>query len=264
LILGLVLSALAGAAPPPDAEEIVRRSLVNTQSDWRQSPKYDFMERDVLDKGNTKSYRVLMIEGSTYNELTAVNGKPLPPAEARQQERKLREEISRRQHETPERRRRRVAEYEKERRQDEALLEAMTKAFQFRLNGEETVAGRRCFVLTGDPKPAYQPTSRETRVLKGMRGKLWVDEQKFQWVKVEAEVFRPVAFGLFIARVEPGTEFVLEQRPVNDSLWLPSHFSMKVKARVLRVLAHNTNDDETYWNYQPSSQEHAADRTARY
>ena len=47
-----------------------------------------------------------------------------------------------------------------------------------------------------------------------MRGKMWIDTRQYQWVKVHAEVFRPVAFGLFIAHVEPGTEFTLEESPI--------------------------------------------------
>ncbi|HLY20412.1 MAG TPA: hypothetical protein VKR61_24465 [Bryobacteraceae bacterium] len=85
-----------------------------------------------------------------------------------------------------------------------------------------------------------------------MRGKMWIDEQQYQWVKVQAEVFRPVTFGLFVAQVEPGTEFALEQKPVAPNLWLPSHFSMQVKARVLRYWSHNSADDETYWDYKPA------------
>ena len=85
-----------------------------------------------------------------------------------------------------------------------------------------------------------------------MRGKLWVDAQAYQWVQVHAEVFRPVTFALFFARVKPGTEFTLEQKPVAGSLWLPSHFSMKVKAAILMVPKGST-DDETYFDYRPSA-----------
>jgi hypothetical protein len=85
-----------------------------------------------------------------------------------------------------------------------------------------------------------------------MRGTLWVDTQAYRWVKVHAEVFRPVAFGLFFARVQPGTEFSLEEKPVTESLWLPSHFSMAVNAKVL-FLSRRSTDDETYFNCRPAT-----------
>lgn len=250
----LPLGILCAAAP--DAKQIVAKSVTNTEVDWRAYPLYDFTERDVLTASgrNTKTYRVLMIAGSPYNEMIAVNGVPLPKAQAAAEKRKLQRETARRQHETASARQRRVAEFEKERRQDNALLKTMIEGFDFRLTGEATVNGRRCFVLQGTPKADFRPPSRETAVLTGMRGTMWVDEQQYQWVKVQAEVFRPVTFGLFIARVRPGTEFTLEQQPVEGNLWLPSHFSMRVKATVLHFLPHNSFDDETYRDYRKSSQ----------
>src|SRR5205823_572451 len=151
----------------------------------------------------------------------------------------------RRRSESPSARRKRVAQYENERRQDHALMGEMIKAFDFRLTGEEIVNGRRCFALDAKPKPGYKPPNRDTQVLKGMRGQMWVDAEQYQWVKVHAEVFQPVRFGLFVAQVKPGTEFTLEQKPVEGNLWLPSHFSMNVKARVL-LSSRNSADDEIY------------------
>jgi len=256
----LLAASVVCAAAPTDATEIIRRSVANTLADWNTAPQYDFTERDVVTaKARTiKTYRVIMIEGSPYNELIAANGSPLDPARRAAQSRKLQQEIARRRRETPSGRRQRIAQYQRERRQDNELLEEMIKAIDFKVVGEDTVAGRRCFVLEGAPKAGYRPTSRDTRVLKGMRGKMWIDEQAYQWVKVEAWVFRPVAFGLFIAKVEPGTAFTLEQQPVRENLWLPSHFSVSVKARILRYWSHDTADDETYSNYTRASQ--AADR----
>ncbi len=190
-----------------------------------------------------------MIEGSPYNKVIAINGHPLSGQQAAAEERKMRQEVQRRQHESPAARQKRVAEYQRERRQDHALMAEMVKAFQFKLMGEETVDGRRCFVLNATPRPGYRPISRDTRVLTGMRGKMWVDAEQYQWVRVHAEVFRPVSFGLFIAHVQPGTEFTLEQRPVQGNLWLPSHFSTRVNASVL-LWSRNSTDDETYTGYR--------------
>ena len=171
---------------------------------------------------------------------------------------KLQQAIAGRGRETSGQRRKRIAKYERERQQNEAPLREMVDAFSFRLAGEETVRGRRCFVLDGAPKPGYHPSSRETKALTGMRGRLWIDEQQFQWVRVQAEVFRPVPFGLFIAKVEPGTQFFLEQEPVNGTLWLPSHFSMRAAAKVLRVWSHNTTEKKTYSDYRLASRDQAA------
>jgi hypothetical protein len=236
------------------AGQIVARSVTNTNRDWAAAPQYDFTERDLIVKGGektTKTYQVLMLDGSPYYKLIAENGQPLPAADAAEQDRKLEEEIAHRRNESPDEREKRIAEYRSERRQDHALMAQMARAFDYKLLGVETVNGRRCFVLDATPKPGYQPINRDTEVLKGMRGRMWIDAKEYQWVKVQAEVFRPVAFGLFIAHVEPGTEFILEQCPVKGNLWLPAHFTVRVKAEVL-FFSHNSFDDETYWDYRPA------------
>lgn len=246
------VSSAAQTLSTNQVNEIVQRSVSNTNQDWDAAPKYDYTERDNIvkhGKKTIKTYRVSMIDGSPYYKLIAVNDQPLSPGQAAEEERKLQRETASRNAESPAARRERIASYQKGRRQDHWLLSEMVKAFDYKLAGQDTIDGRRCFVLDATPRPAYRPPNRDTQVLKGMRGKMWVDAQQYQWVKVHAEVFRPVSFGLFIARVFPGTEFNLENAPAQGNLWLPSHFSTDVHARVL-VFPLRSSDDETYSNYR--------------
>jgi len=240
---------------PERAEEIVQRSVANTNADWAAAPRYDFTERDVVVQHGTrtaKAYQVMMIDGSPYDKLIAVHGEPLSRDQAVREDRKAEAEIDRRRRESPAARQKRIAAYQRERHQDHVLMAEMVRGFDFKLTGEETIDGHRCFVLDATPRAGYQPPSRETQVLTGMRGRMWVDTQAYQWVKVHAEVFRPVKFGLFIAEVRPGTEFTLEQSPVQGNVWLPSHFRMAVNARVL-IVSRRSSDDETYSNYHPAA-----------
>ncbi len=221
--------------------------------DWQSAPEFIFRERDVESDGRTKTLktqRVWMIDGSPYYELTGVNGKPLSPRKQAEEQHKLLNEVQKRRNESADTRSRRIAQYIKERRQDHALMREMADAFVFKLVGEETLNGHGVYVLDASPKPDYKPTSVETRVLTGMRGRLWIDREHQQWVKVEAEVFHPVTFGFFIAKVQPGTRFVLEQAPVSPDLWLPTHFRMTVNSSIL-WWQKNSLDDETYSDYQP-------------
>lgn len=55
-----------------------------------------------------------------------------------------------------------------------------------------------------------------------MRGTLWIEKSTFQWVRVEAEVFRPVSIEGFLAQVQPGTRFLLDQAPVSETSGYPS------------------------------------------
>ncbi len=246
---------LAATVQRPDANEIVRRSVQAIEADWAQAPHYSFVERDAESKHDSrpviKTYEVLMIDGSQYGRVIAVNDQPLSGGEQADEERKLRAETAKREHESERERAKRIAKYEKERTQDHALLNAMVDAFDFRLVGEEKINGHDCWVLDATPKRGYQPKNRETKVLTGMAGKLWVDKNEYQWVKVSAEVTKPVSLYGFVAKVGPGTRFLLEQEPVADNLWLPKHFSVHVSASALGFINENSTDDETYGNYKP-------------
>ncbi len=253
--------ATALAAASPSADEIVRRSVANNDRNWEVAPQYTCQEQDVIiqhGKKTIRSYQDFMIDGWPYQKLVAENGEPLSPARARIQEQKLKREIARRQHESAAEKDQHLQKYLRARRQDHELMQQMITAFDFKLLGQQTVDARRCYVLEGTPRPDYRPINRDTQVLKGMRGTLWVDMDQYQWVKVHAEVFRPVAYGLFIARVEPGTEITLDQGPVGGGIWLPTRFEQDVKATVLLFWSHNSSDHETYWDYRRTGGSQAA------
>ena len=250
-------AAVPIVAPPStttNAVDIVQRSVMVLERDWQAAPEYSFVENDIEVKDGTRSQRksaVIMIDASPYWMLLEENGKPLTREREANERRKLAQQISVRRGQSTADRQRRIAQYDKERRQDNALIREMTEALDFKLAGEETLHGHSVYVLQASPKPGYEPKSLETRVLTGMRGTLWVDRKSYQWVKVEAEVFRPVAFGLFIAKVQTGTRFSLEQSPVSDSVWLPSRFTMTVNASIFWWHKAST-EDESFFAYRPA------------
>lgn len=249
--------AAFGQAPAVNVAEIITRSAAAMEKDWKAAPGYAYNERDVQSKRGgakvVKTFEVALIEGSNYNRLIAVNDQPLSKAQEQQEQQKLQAEISRRQRESRNERAKRVAKYDKERRQDHAMIAEMSKAFDFKPAGSEQINGHDCWVFDALPKPGYQPKMRDAKVLPAMKGRLWVDKQHYQWAKVEGEVTRTVSFYGVLAKVSPGTRFVLEQEPVSGGLWLPKHFSTNVKASALGFINQSSTDDETYKNYRPLS-----------
>jgi hypothetical protein len=246
------------ATPNPDPQDIISKSIAATKSDWAQASKYSYLERDVESKRHdprmAKTYRVLMIDGSPYNLVTAINDLPLAPDEKAAEQRKLQREIEKRQKESERERERRIAKYRRESERDHDMLQEMIAAFQFHLDGEAQVDGHACWVLDAEPKPGYEPSDHEGRVLKGMKGRLWIDKASDQWVRVHAEVVRPVSFYGFLAKVGPGTEFDLEQAPVAQDVWMPKAFDVSVHASALGFFSENSTENDTYRDYQPMPQ----------
>ena len=258
----LVSSAVAVvyAAQPTgcNVEDIIRKSVAATDANWKEAPKYAFHERDVVSKKDQakgiKTYEVFMIEGSPYNKLIAENDHPLSKEEQQAEEQKFRTEVASRQNETPRERKRRIAKYQKERFQDQAMMREMAEAFNFKLVAETKMDGRDVYQFEATPKPGYVPKTRDTKVLTAMKGTLWINKETNQWVKVEAQVTHPVSFYGVFAKVGAGTRFELEQVPVGGNIWLPKHFAVRVNASALGFINENSTDDETYSNYRPNSQ----------
>lgn len=241
---------LFGTQPTP--QQIIKLSIASTQADWKATPQFSYVERDDDVKGGakvSKTYQVSMIDGSPYSRLIAVNGEPLTPAPEAQERQKLQKEIARRASESPRARAARLAAYHKDRSRMFALVDEMGAAFDFKLLREQNLDGHAVYVFSASPRPGYQPRSWETRILKGMKGTLWVDRNSDQWVKVEAVAIKPVTLGWFIAKVLPGTRFLLEQTPVSPGLWQPEHFSLEAHARIL-LWQKNIVHSETYSDYQ--------------
>jgi hypothetical protein len=247
LFLIAVLSAACFAQN--DADTIIRRSVEANAADWKAAPEYDYFERDAKPGGGARTYEELMILGSPYERLTAVNGKLLSPEQQAQEQQKLQATIDARRSESQAERAERIEKYEKERNHNHLMMDQLTKALDFKLLGEQLLGRNKVFVLKAIPRAGYEPPNYEARVLTGMEGKLWIDEKTFHWVKVEAMVIRPVSIGGFLAQVEPGTRFELEKMPVAEGIWLPRHFAMKSQAKVLFFFPRKSQADETYYGY---------------
>jgi len=253
VILLAVLFMATSVFAQPDVATIIRRSVEVSNADWEATPQYDNSERSLLPDGSSRTYEVMMILGSDYHRLVAVNDKPLAPDEEAAEQQRLEQVIAQRQSESPAQRAQRIGTYEKDRKRDHLLMEQLAVAFDFKLLGERKLGPYDVYELQATPRRGYQPPNSEAKVLTGMEGKLWIDKKTYQWVKVEAEVMRPVSIAGFLAQVQPGTRFELEKMPVDDGIWLPKHFSMKAHAKVLFFFNHRTQEDETYFNYHKVS-----------
>ena len=253
-LLFLLQGLFRARAQQVDVQEIIARSAKETNADWGSEPEYDYTDQ-VKEGGHTKTFDELMVLGSRYERLVAVDGKPLTGQQKADQQRKLDQAIAQRRAETPEQRSQRIANWDRSRKRDHLLVEQLTKAFDFKLEGTPTVDGREVYELSATPRPGYQPPNNHAKVLTGMVGTLWIDQKTFQWVKVEAKVIHPVSIEGFLARVDPGTQFELKQAPVETGVWLPTFFSMRARAKVFFVFSRNSQERDTFSNYRKASTE---------
>jgi len=250
--LVLLLSTAARSSAAPDVHDIIQRSVAANQANFKAAPQFNHKERDQTSSG-TKTYQITMIDGSPYQRLIEVNGNALSPSQDAEERKKQDQVRSARHSQSGADRRKRIARYQRDRARDNQMMNQLTIAFNFTLLGEHTVRGFNVWVLKATPRPGYQPPNMETQVLPGMQGELWIDQQTYQWVKVTARVIHPVSIEGFLAQVEPGTQFELENAPVGGGVWQPGHFAMKSQAKVLFLINRASQADETYFDYQPAA-----------
>ena len=230
------------------AAAIIERSAAASELDWAAVPEFDNYERDRTKDGD-RTYSVTMLDGSPYERLIAVNGKTVSGAKQKEEDQKYQKAAAERQHESPVERSHRIAKYQADRKRDHTLMQQMISAFDYQLVGKGSLNGFRVYVLKATPRPGYKPIDRDSEVLTGMEGTMWIDQKTFQWVKVEAHVIHPVRIEGFLAEVEPGTRFEVEKRPVCGEIWLASRYSMRANAKVLFLFPHKGQEDDSFFNY---------------
>jgi len=254
------LLCLLGAQNPPDAREIVRRSVELDQKNWAIARNYTFLERDetrMLDRSGkpkkpreSRTYDVTLLEGSPYRRLVARNDKPLAPQEERKEQEKLRKSIEERRKETPEQRQARLAEWDRKQQHQRAPFQEIPDAFDLRLAGEETLDGRAVYVIAATPKPGYKPKLAAAAYFPKIKGRLWIDKQDNQWVKGEIETLDTISFGGILVRLSRGSHATFEQARVNDEVWLPKRIAVSVSARVMLVSAARAEVEIGFSNFR--------------
>ena len=254
-----LLSVMTAAAGQPDAREIVRRSVAASDENWKMARNYTFLqrteERQIDSKGQMKSeevktYDVTLLEGSPYFRLLERNDHPLPAAEEKKEQAKLAKSIADRMKETSEQRRRRIEDYDKRRERQREAMREVAEAFDFRQVGEDVVDGREVWIMEALPRAGYQPRSRDAKILPHVRGKLWIDQRSYHWMKLEAQVIHPVSWGLFLVRLDPGARIRFGETRVNDEVWLPQHISVAASARLGVFKKLRVQEDTTYKNFR--------------
>jgi hypothetical protein len=235
----------------PDVKTIVERSVAANDKDFAAEPRFNFKEKDHVGQ-TTKIFQVTMIDGSPYQRLLA-DGEPLSPQQEAVEMKKEEKAAAERRAQTPEQRNKRIANYAKQRKSDHIMMSQLSKGFDFKITGTQKVGDRTVWILAATPKPGYRPPNMESQVLRGMQGEMWIDQQTYEWVKVTAEVIRPVSIEGLLAQVEPGTRFEIEKTPVTGDIWQISHFSMQSRAKVFHLIKRNSAEEDWYYDFEPAS-----------
>jgi hypothetical protein len=235
-----------------DVNTIVQRWLAASRADFSAGMRFGYCER-IRDDDGTKTYEVILLDGSPLKRLVRVDGRPLDADESEKERRRFEEEKEKRANESPHERADRIADYTKDFDRAHRILDQLPRAFEYTLQGTRKTGAYTVYVLQAVPRQDYQPPSTEAEVLTGMRGQFWIDTKSFRMIRGVARVLKPVTIAGFLATVEPGTEFELEQMRVEPDLWLPAHLQIRSHSRIVFFFHHHIHEDLTFFNYTRQS-----------
>ena len=239
--------------------KLIRIVTDNYRANRKKERDYTYLDRVVQNKldgkGESKStesktYEIVDLYGEQVQRLVAKNGAPLSAEEAAKEEKRIEKLTDKRKNESDDERAKRREEEEKRREKNREFVREVADAFEFHLVGSEVLNGRDAWVISGEPRPGFEPHVKEARLLSKFHGRLWIDKAELQLTKMDVEALDTVSFGWVLARIHKGTRLVFEQTRVNGEVWLPQHLSFKFDARVALFKGYNEQEDESFSDYK--------------
>jgi hypothetical protein len=245
--VALVAQQPAESAPGPDAAPLPAMNAllldVERNASAAESARKDYtyrvhIEQQELDgKGNLKKSTIidsdsLTIDGVRVDRVTARNGKPLTPDEAKKESERIDKEVAK----------------DKERR---AKLQGQGKATDSR--GDQLITAERILELgsfsnprrvtmngrptivadyAGDPKAKTRNAAEN--VIRDLVGTVWIDERDHTLARSEGHFLNDYKIGGgLIADVRKGSSFQAQFAKINGEVWLPERIDADGKIRIL-------------------------------
>jgi len=254
-VLLLVCSALYAQNAPtspsaaPDPREIVRESVTRDTENYKLEKNYTYqkrVDRTINGKREILTYDVLPVYGEIYEKLIARDDKPLSDKEAHKEEEKIDKLSNKLRDESDSAREKRVKKEEEERQRDHEYVQEIPKAFDFKLVRSDVVNGRDVWVIDATPRPDFHSDTRLGKILPKVKGRVYIDKQEYQWVKVEVDFIDDVSLAIGLAKINKGAAMEFDAKKVNDEVWLPVEYRMAASARLL--FAHKDIQESAAFN----------------
>jgi len=250
---GLGPEHAAPNAASPDPTTLIKTVWENQKQIEAVRKDYIFHRKDEdeeldsqgrVKSTETKEYEVYFIGPWEIERSVRQEGKPLTESESKKQDDDVRKQEAKA--------RARIAKRESGENpgKDAITLAKFLAADRFYNLRRDTYQGREVYAMDFAPRPEFEPHSLVDKLLKALGGTLWIDEQAKQGVRLEARFLDSVKVGGgLLASVHKGGNVVLEQRFVNNEVWLPSYGEIHLNARLL-FLHKSLNGTSTYSDYR--------------
>ena len=102
------------------------------------------------------------------------------------------------------------------------MIDELFQIYTFTMVGRQSVDGHPAIALDFVPKANIAPKTDEGKVMKKIKGRVWVSEDDYQVARVQAEMLEDISVLGFLGKLYKGTTASFERRKVNNEIWLPA------------------------------------------
>jgi outer membrane lipoprotein-sorting protein len=257
--------------PPSDAAlnvvELMREVGRNQKDDDERVSQYTYTrkqtEREINDKGELKKETIRVYEvypvanAGEVEKLVSEGGVALTPERAAKEEKRVAEEIEKREREREKRKekkeRERAADAKKGKAEgeDDPGLSTFLRVCEFVSPRRERFRERDAIVFDFRARPGYKTKSREESIVSKLAGVVWIDPADKQIMRLEARLVEgyKIAGGL-VASLRPGSAMIFEQTRLADGVWLPKFEQVNFAAKIFIFAGIRLDATREYSNYK--------------
>lgn len=206
--------------PAPTTAEIVERMIEKSRvaaerqklhgmSYTRHTVVEELDAKAAVRERRTRDHAVTSMRGETRMVLLRQDGKAQPSKEHGADEEREAEH-------------RKAASQRRGKPQGPDFLDAaLVRRFDYEPAGEETLDGRRAFVLRFEPKPGATDTGEMAdRFIGLLHGRIWIDAEEFEVVKVDSHLKSTLSVLGGLAATVTRLDFIVERARVAPGLWM--------------------------------------------
>jgi hypothetical protein len=230
--------ALHPAIARPQQLSLIEKVAANEVAARQQRLHFSYLaeERSVRTDGHLWKENVVETNDGPLRRLIAVDNKPLTPAEAQTEQRRIDDLVA---HPNEFRKLNQAHKDDEERATQ--LLQLLSSAFVLTPAGE----ANGCLRFTFQTKPDFEPASYQERVAREMTGTVSVRRPDDRLCTLEATIVRPVDFGFgVIGHIDQGGHFSIDRKQIDAKNWKSARIAVHVNGRIL-MLKSLAQDQET-------------------
>lgn len=211
-LLGVESQAQKLHLPASSIHQMVKNVAWNElQATEHPTHYYRYIERDISPGGTRTNIRITTPHGYV-DRLIAVNGHKPSQQQIRKNQQLLQNLLTNAQL-----RQSRFKSQQSNTVRRDNVIKDVPNAFVFTYAGRSEQGWIR---LKFRPSPNFSPSSRQSLVLGGMAGELWVDPKTQRMAKIDGSLIEPVKIGWgFLAKLNKGGRFLMDQVQGSDSIW---------------------------------------------